>query len=301
MDKITRVGFVGLGVMGRRMVRNLMRAGFQLTVHNRSRAIVDELAKEGATPATSGAEVARASQVTISCLPRPEDVRLVHAGPGGILEGVQPGSIVIDMSTIDPKTHQDLAAAYKAKGADYLEAPVSGGVGGAERGTLTMMVGGDAAALERARPVFQAMGKRLYHLGPAGCGAAAKLINNMLCAINAAAVAEASILMMKAGLDPTQMMRDVIQNSSGTSSELADSADAFLARDFEPGFTVDLLLKDVLLGVDFAKAVGLSMNSATAAVQLLQRTKAEGMGGRSMYAWILPLERDAGIEVKPIG
>jgi 3-hydroxyisobutyrate dehydrogenase-like beta-hydroxyacid dehydrogenase len=107
--------------------------------------------------------------------------------------------------------------------------------------------------------------------------------------------------MMKAGLDPTQMMRDVIQNSSGTSSELADSADAFLARDFEPGFTVDLLLKDVLLGVDFAKAVGLSMNSATAAVQLLQRTKAEGMGGRSMYAWILPLERDAGIEVKPIG
>jgi 3-hydroxyisobutyrate dehydrogenase-like beta-hydroxyacid dehydrogenase len=282
------------------MVRNLMRAGFQLTVHNRSRAIVEELAKEGARPATSAADVARLSQVTVTCLPGPQDVRLVHAGSGGILEGIQAGSIVIDMSTIDPGTHRELAAAYLAKGVDYLDAPVSGGVGGAERGTLTMMVGGNAAALERATPVFKAMGKRLYHLGPAGTGAAAKLINNMLCAINAAAAAEASILMMKAGLDPTQMMRDVVANSSGTSSELADSADAFLARDFEPGFTVDLLLKDVLLGVDFAREAGLNMRSAAAAVELLQRTKAEGMGGRSMYAWILPLERDAGVEVKPI-
>lgn len=298
MNEIDRVGFIGLGLMGSRMVRNLMKAGFHLTVHNRSRQIVDELVGEGAQAATSPASVARECQVVITCLPGPQDVRLVHSGPHGILEGVQSGSVVIDMSTIDPGTHRELAAAYLSKGVEYVDAPVSGGTGGAQRGTLTIMAGGTSAALAQAAPVFEAMGKRVYHCGPAGSGAAAKLINNMLCAINAAAVAEASILIMKAGLDPKQMMREVVANGSGASGELGDSADAFLGRDFEPGFTVNLMLKDVLLAADFAREVGVKVQSTAAAIDLLQRAKSEGLGGRSMYAHILPLERDAGVEVK---
>jgi 3-hydroxyisobutyrate dehydrogenase len=295
-DKL-RVGYVGLGVMGKPMARNLLRAGFPLTVHNRSRGAVDELAAEGATPADSPAEVARASDVVLSCLPGPADVRLVYLGESGVLEGVGRGAVLIEMSTIDPGTHREIAGLAAARGAGYLDAPVSGGSTGAQNATLTIMVGGEAATLERVRPVLDAVGKQVYHLGPVGAGATAKLVNNMLGAINLAGAIEALVLGQKAGLDPRQLA-EVISNSSGASRSFTSAVPEILRRNFEPGFTIDLQHKDVSLATDLGRLLGVRLLAGSLAAQVLQEARGAGYGKKSIFAAVLPLEQNAGIEVK---
>ncbi len=290
-------GFVGLGLMGKPMARNLLKAGYKVTVHNRSQGAVEELTKEGATPATSPAEVARASQIIFTSLPGPAEVESVYLGPGGIVGELQPGSIIVEMSTLDPGTHQKVAAAAAERQADYLDAPVSGGPSGAESGTLSIMVGGDAAVLERARPVLEVLGQNIYHMGPLGSGAIVKLVNNLLLAINAAGVAEGLVLGVKAGLDPDQLV-EVIGNSSGTSRMFVYGAPSILNRDFAPGFMVDSLHKDVHLAVALGRENGVRLLAGSLASQILEEARAAGHGRKSIFAQILALEANARIEVK---
>ncbi len=302
MSQNVKIGYIGLGLMGKPMARNLLKAGYSLTVHNRSRGAVHELAREGAAAANSPVEVATAVDFLITCLPGPVEVEEVYLGPNGAISGLRPGAIVIEMSTIDPDTHKKLAAAAGEKGAGYLDCPVSGGPSGAQAGNLSIMVGGDAAILDRARPVLDVLGdpEHIYHMGPTGNGAIVKLVNNMLLAINCLGVIEGLVLGTKAGLDPEQLV-DVISNSSGTSRMFLMGGPSVLRRNFEPGFMVNSLHKDAYLATALGKANGVRLLAGTLATQVLEETKAAGFGGKSIFAQILPLEANAGIEVKSQG
>jgi len=292
------VGFIGLGLMGKPMARNLLRAGFPLTVHNRSQGAVQELVAEGAAAADSPRALAERVEVVFSCLPGPADVETVYLGENGVLAGARPGSILVDMSTIDPGTHQKIAARAAERGIGYLDAPVSGGTTGARDGTLTIMVGGPAEVLERVRPALQAMGQRIYHIGPVGTGAVVKLINNMMSAINALGVIEGLVLGTKYGIDPA-VIYEVCSNSSAGSRTLTGTATAVLQRDFAPGFMIDLMHKDVGLAVELGKQLKVRTLAAALAQQVLQEAQAAGLGRAGTAAQIIPLERSAGVEVRP--
>lgn len=291
------VGFIGLGYMGKPMARNLLKAGFPLTVHNRSQGAVQELVAEGAQPAGSPGELAEQVEVVFTCLPGPADVEKVYLGDNGVLTGVRAGSILVDMSTIDPQTHQKIAARAAEKGAGYLDAPVSGGTTGARDGTLTIMVGGAAETLERVMPALQAMGQRIYHIGPVGTGAVVKLINNMMSAINALGVIEGLVLGTKFGIDP-ELVYEVCSNSSAGSRTLTGTGQAILKRDFEPGFMIDLMHKDVGLAVALGRSLKVRTLAAALAEQILQEAQAAGLGRAGTAAQIIPLERSAGVEVR---
>lgn len=291
-------GYIGLGLMGKPMARNLLKAGFPLTVHNRSQAAVQELVSEGATAADSPKALAQRVDAVFSCLPGPADVEKVYLGENGVLAGARPGSVLVDMSTIDPGTHQKIAARAAEKGVAYLDAPVSGGTTGAREGTLSIMVGGSAEALERVMPAFKAMGQRVYHIGPVGNGAVVKIINNMMSAINAVGVSEGLVLGTKFGIDP-QVVYEVCSNSSAGSKTLTGTAQSVLRRDFEPGFMIDLMHKDVGLAVDLGKTLKVRTLAAALTQQFLQEAQAAGLGRAGTAAQILPLERSAGVEVKP--
>jgi 3-hydroxyisobutyrate dehydrogenase len=292
----TTVGFIGLGHMGKHMARNLLKAGFPVVVHNRSQGVVRELVGEGAIAADSPKALAAQVDVVCSCVPIPADVEKVYLAENGVIAGARPESILIEHSTIDPETHQKIAARAAAVGAEYLDAPVSGGPGGARDGTLTIMVGGSAATLERAMPVFNAMGKRIYHIGPTGSGAAIKLINQMMAAINSAGMIEGLVLGTKYGIDPA-LLYDVVSNSSGGSRALG-AAPGIMAGDFEPGFTIDLMHKDVTLAVNLGRQLKVRTLAGALAQQVLQEAQAAGLGNKGTNAAIIPLERNAGVEVR---
>lgn len=296
MTNPQRVGFIGLGLMGKPMAHNILKAGFPLTVHNRSRAKVDELANAGATPAEGPAEVARNSDVIITCLPGPADVRSIYLDDDGVLAESEPGSVLIEMSTVDVETHKDIAAAAGERGVDYLDAPISGGTAGAESGTLSIMIGGDAQVLERVRPVLDAMGENIYHCGPLGAGAVVKLANNLMVAINAQGVYEGMVLGVKAGVDPA-ILYEVVANSSGSSQILKAHVPSILERDFDPGFAIDLMLKDVRLAMDLGDSVGVRMLSTSLAAQSLQEARDAGLGQLSTQAQVQVLEKLAGITI----
>jgi 3-hydroxyisobutyrate dehydrogenase-like beta-hydroxyacid dehydrogenase len=224
-------------------------------------------------------------------------VEEVYLGSQGIVSGAQPGSTIIEMSTVGPDTHKRIAAAAAERKADYLDAPVSGGPSGAQSGTLTMMIGGEKEVLERARPLLEVLGERIYHIGPLGSGAIIKLVNNMLLAINTLGVVEGMVLGTKAGLDPA-MLNEVIGNSSGTSRMFTYGVPSILKRDFEPGFMVDSLHKDVALAVDLGRALGVRLLAGSLAVQVLEEARGHGLGRKSIFAPLLPLEHMAGVEVK---
>ena len=295
-DKPT-VGFIGLGLMGLPMARNILKGGFPLVVHNRSRGKVDQMVSEGARAAASPAEIAGACDVVLTCVPGPADVRDVYLGLDGVVAGARNGQLLCDMSTIDPETHREVAAAAADHGADYLDAPVSGGTSGARDATLAIMVGGSADAFERARPVFETMGKNIYHVGPVGAGATVKLINQMMGAICSLGVVEGLVLGAKAGVDPEQLV-DIVLNSSGASSALRGTAPNVLKRNFEPGFTLDLMQKDVSLAVQMARELGVRTLAGALADQVIREARGAGLGSRATFALIQPLERNAGVEVR---
>jgi 3-hydroxyisobutyrate dehydrogenase len=295
-----RIGFVGIGVMGRPMCLNLLKAGFSLTVYSRRPEAAEPVVEAGATSVESPRAVAEASDIVITMVTSSPDVEQVVLGPNGVLEGAHEGLIVVDMSTIAPAVARRVAATLAERGIPMLDAPVSGGSQGAEAGTLTIMVGGDRDVFERCRVVFEAMGKRenILHVGPSGTGQVIKLINQHLCGVIAAADAEALILGVKAGADVATMAR-IINASSGGNWQLANpiALRAFTGT-FEPGFFTNLLIKDLDLALELGEEQHVALPLARQARALYERAREEGYGRRDYTSVFIPLEEDAGVQVR---
>jgi 3-hydroxyisobutyrate dehydrogenase len=293
----TRVGFIGLGIMGRPMAKNLLKAGFPLTVFNRTRSRAEELAKLGAQVAESPRAVARQSDIIITIVTDTPDVRAVILGQEGVIEGVRPGVLVIDMSTISPQVTREIAEALRAKNVQMLDAPVSGGEKGAIEGTLSIMVGGEAESLERARPVLAAMGKSITHVGPNGMGQVCKLANQIAVGIQNLSMSEALLFAAKAGADPAKVMQ-AIQGGAGSSWAFHNLAPKLLRRDFSPGFMVKLQQKDLRLVLDAADQLNLALPGTALTHQLYQAVEARGLGDEGNHALVQALEALAAMEVK---
>ncbi len=291
-----RVGFIGMGIMGRPMSLNLLRAGFDVTVYNRTPGKTQEVVAAGAKEAASPKELAEASDYIITCVTGPEDVKEVVLGPGGVIEGAKPGSVVIDMSTISPEATRAIAAALAEKQVHMLDAPVSGGDIGAIRGTLTIMVGGEKEIVERCMPLFEAMGKTITHIGPVGSGQVTKLVNQVLIAVNLLAASEALTFAAKCGVDPEKVLAAVTAGSAG-SWQLANLGPKMLARDFEPGFMIRLLQKDLRLALAEADRVQMPLLGTAVAHQLLRTAEGDGYGEEGTQAMVKVIEKLAGIQL----
>jgi 3-hydroxyisobutyrate dehydrogenase len=291
-----RIGFIGLGIMGRGMSRNLVEAGFDVTVWNRSPERMAPLAEAGAATAGSPRELAAACDVVITCVSDTPDVQAVLLGEEGVVHGAKPGSLVIDMSTISPRVTRELAAALGARGIAMLDAPVSGGSEGAEKGTLSIMVGGDAAGVERARPYLAAMGSTITHLGPAGSGQLCKLVNQMLVVINMLAVSEALVFAQAGALDLGRTL-DAVAGGAAGSWMLANRGPQAIRRDWRPGFTIDLQQKDLRLVLEAADELGVPAIATSTVFHLYRTLQRDGLGAEGNHALIKALEKLAGIEV----
>jgi len=284
-----RVGVIGLGIMGAPMARNLLRAGHAVTVHSRTRARVDALVADGAAAADSPAAVVAAVEAVVTMLPDTPDVEAVLAGPSGVLAAARPGLLAIDMSTIAPEAARALAARAVSAGVTLLDAPVSGGEQGAIAGTLSIMVGGDEAAVARAQPIFAALGRQVTYMGGPGQGQMAKLVNQVVGATTLAAVAEGVALATRAGLDPAAVLQ-ALGGGAANSWMLANLGPRMQRRDFAPGFMVRLQQKDLRLALAAAKALGLELPVVTVVHELLAAVEAHGGGALGTQAIVTSLE-----------
>ncbi|MDO8611211.1 MAG: NAD(P)-dependent oxidoreductase [Dehalococcoidia bacterium] len=291
-----RIGFIGLGIMGRPMARNLMKAGFPLTVWNRSRPGIDELVSEGAAEGGSPADVARRSDVVITIVGDSPDVEEVALGTNGIIEGPHPGLVHIDMSTISPDVTRRIAERLAEAGVEMLDAPVSGGQQGAIEGTLSIMVGGKAETLERCRPVLAAMGGKIVHCGPAGAGQTVKLCNQIAVALTNLGVCEALVFAARSGIDP-RVMIEAVSAGAGTSWQLQNLAPRIVERDFRPGFKVAHQRKDLRLALEAAKAMAAPLPGTGLVAELFSALEADGLGEEGTQALVKALEKAAGVEV----
>ena len=274
---VKRVGFIGLGIMGAPMAANLLKAGFEVTVWNRSPSRTKPLLEAGAQGEDSPAKVAAASEVTLSCVTNSGDVEEVALGPEGVIHGAKPGSVYIDCSTISPDTARKVARELSERQVSMLDAPVSGGDVGAIAGTLAIMAGGEAAVFERCLPVFQAMGKTIVHVGPAGAGQVVKLCNQVAGGLNLLAAAEAVNLARRSGVDPAKMLEVVSAGAAG-SWMLSNLAPRAVKGDYAPGFMVDLMQKDLRLVLDAANETHTPLPGTALVSQLFQSIQAEGRG-----------------------
>ena len=272
-----KVGYIGLGLMGKSIARNILKAGFPLVVHNRSRGSVDELAAEGATPAFSPAEVARQVDVIFTNLPDSPDVELVVLGKDGIIEGAREGLILVDNSTIKPATARMIAEKLAEKGVQSLDAPVSGGDIGARNGTLTIMVGGPEAALETVRPVLEAMGKTITYIGEAGTGQIAKAANQIMVAAQMVAMGELLIFAQKAGADPRKVV-EAIKGGAAQCWTLDVKPQRLFAGNRQPGFKARMQAKDLNIVMDSAREFGAPLPSAGIHTQLFNAMVEQGWG-----------------------
>jgi 2-hydroxy-3-oxopropionate reductase len=287
------IGFIGLGIMGRPMAKNLLKAGHTLVVHSRSRGPVDELVQAGATAASSPKDVAGQCDVCITMLPNSPDVELVALGPDGLIEGARRGMILADMSTISPIVSQKVGKALDAAGVAMLAAPVSGGEKGAIDGALSIMVGGDKATFERVRPIFQAMGKTITHLGPLGFGGFTKLANQIIVAVNLTALGEALTLGKKAGLDRELLLTALAGGLAGSRC-LDQKKSNYLAGTYDPGFKIDLHFKDLGLIMESARALGVPLPTTAVVQELFSALRVKGGGGLDHSGVITLLEDLAG-------
>ncbi len=289
----SRLAFLGLGTMGRPMAANLVRAGFEVVAWNRTAARAEELAAEhGARAAATPAEAARGAQAVVTMVVDTPQVEAVLLGPDGALEGLPQGGLCIDMSTIAPSAARDLAGRIAERGAEPLDAPVTGSRPKAQDGTLTIMVGGGEPAFARARPLFEAMGQVVVHVGPSGHGQMAKVINNTVAAINAAAVAEALTVARAAGLDMAAFL-EVARAGSGSSAMLELKSRPMLERDFEPLFKLEHMLKDVRHCLAEAGALGLDLPVGALAERLYAAGAEAGHGGEDFAAVVTAVEEAA--------
>ena len=287
-----RIGFIGLGIMGKPMARNLLAAGFPLTVHSRSPGPVDELVGVGATRADGPAEVAAASDVTITMLPDTADVREVALGAGGVIEGARAGSLVIDMSSIDPESTRAIADALASRDVQMLDAPVSGGERGAIDAAVSIMVGGDAAAFSRATPIFEALGTSIVHVGPNGAGQVCKACNQLVVAATIEAVAEALLLAERSGVDAARV-REALLGGFASSKILELHGQRMLDRTFDPGFRIRLHRKDARIIEDAAAQTSTPIPSFAVVTDQLQNAVDAGDGERDHSALYAELAREA--------
>ncbi len=292
-----KVGFIGLGRMGRPMATNLIAKGVDLIVHNRSRAVVDQLSALGADSATTPAEVAGAADVVLTCLPSPEAVELVYLGADGILPASRPGQVLVDHSTVGPQTSRKLHRLALERGVDFLDAPISGGVPRAENGTLTIMVGGDAKALRKVEQLFSLLGNNVVHVGGPGAGSVVKLVNQLLVGVHTLVALEALVFGVKAGADPRKL-QEVVETSFGHSAMFSRSIPMVLDRQFGSATDVRILAKDMGLITEMAKELPVRLLFGALAEQLYLEGMGLGLGNNDIVSLVQPLERVAGVEVR---
>ena len=272
------IGFIGLGVMGRPMAKHLRAKGHEVVVHNRSRAAVDQLVEVGAVEATSPADVARRATIVITMVPDTSDVELVLCGPDGVLSGLQPGTVVVDMSSISPVATRALAARVEANGGLMLDAPVSGGEAGAVNATLSIMVGGSAAALARVRPVLECMGSRIIHVGEEpGSGQTCKVCNQIAIGGALAGVSEAFAVARKSGVDPAKV-REALLGGFAASKVLEVHGERLIKGNFVPGFRTKLYQKDLRLANEAASTLAVAIPATAIVTQLINALVASGGG-----------------------
>jgi 2-hydroxy-3-oxopropionate reductase len=290
---VDKVGFVGLGIMGTSMARNLIEDGHELVIHNRTRAKAEKLAKLGAEVATSPRVVAGRSDVIITMLPGPPEVEEVLAGENGLLEGVRDGSLIVDMSTSSPLLAQELSRTANTRGVGMLDAPVSGGDIGAIEGTLSIMVGGEKEDFERARPLFEAMGKTIVHVGAAGAGQTVKACNQIVVALVIEAVSEALVLGSKAGVKPEKVM-EVLSGGLAANKVMEVKGEKFLSHDFAAGGKVEYHRKDLGISLAAGREYGVALPVTALVDQLFGTLVAQGKGGWDHSALITLIEEWSG-------
>jgi len=290
------VGFIGLGIMGSGMAANLLAKGHDIVVWNRTAARMDPLVDLGASAASSPAEVAAGSDVVLICVSDTPDVEAVVEGPGGLLDGLRAGSLVVDHSTISPAATVRLAAVVAERGGSWLDAPVSGGSEGAERGTLSIMVGGDKDDLERAMPFLEAYGTTITHVGPVGAGQQVKIVNQILVVGNQLAVSEALLFAQQAGLDLAITM-DAVKEGAAGSWMLANRGPQMIERDWRPGFSIDLQQKDLRLALEAADELGVPLPGTSLVFQLYRALQNKGLGAEGNHALVKALEDLSGITI----
>jgi 3-hydroxyisobutyrate dehydrogenase-like beta-hydroxyacid dehydrogenase len=288
------IAFIGLGIMGRRMAKNVLKQGYRLRVYNRTPAKAEDLRGLGAAVAPSPKEAATGADAVITIVADPPALAAVLEGPDGAFAGCRPGTLVIDMSTVDPETSRTMAARAQALGLCYLEAPVTGGVRAAEEGTLTIMVGGTPEDFAAAQPLFATMGRKILHMGPMGYGAVMKLATNLVASCIFTAMAEGLVFATKAGLDP-KLAAEVLAERSPL---IAGAAPRVLAGDFEARFPLRLAHKDVHLALATARSLGVPLFALGAVGQLYTAALARGLGELDQPAVIQLLEEFAGVQVR---
>jgi 3-hydroxyisobutyrate dehydrogenase len=300
-DMSDKIGFIGLGIMGQGMAHNLLKAGFELTVWNRTASKMEPLVDAGAQAGQSPADVAAQSDLIVICVSDTPDVEAVVTGENGVIEGARPGSLVIDCSTISPIVTKELAKMLAEREVAMLDAPISGGSEGAAQGTLSIMVGGEAEDFERALPVLEAMGKKITHVGASGAGQMVKLVNQILVVGHALAMSEALLFGQAGGVDLRKALEAVSAGAAG-SWMLSNRGPQILERDWRPGFTIDLQLKDVRLVLDAADELGVPIPGTSLIFQLYRTLQAQDLGGEGNHALIKALEHLAGFEIeRPLG
>jgi 2-hydroxy-3-oxopropionate reductase len=294
------IGFIGLGIMGQPMARHLLAAGYPLIALDRVPALHAEVVAAGAQPGVAPDEVARASEVVITMLPDSPDVEEVMFGPSGVMQGLRPGSLVIDMSSILPSVARRVAEAARARGADALDAPVSGGQVGAINATLTIMVGGSPAAFDRAKPIFEVLGKNITLVGDAGAGQVTKAANQAIVGITIAAVSEALLLAAKAGVDPAKV-REALMGGFAQSRILDLHGNRMIQRSFQPGFKVKLHRKDMAIVQNTARELGIALPLSAQVAELMNALIARGGGDLDHSALVTVYEALAEWQVGPAG
>jgi 2-hydroxy-3-oxopropionate reductase len=290
---VTAVGLVGLGVMGRPMARRLLAAGHALTVHDLDERAVAELVGEGAQAGSSAQAVAGRSGVALTSLPTARAVEEVYLGRQGLLAGARPGTLLVDLSTVDPGLAREIAARAAVRDVAFLDAPVSGGAEGARDGSLAIMAGGEAADVERARPVLAALGSRIVHVGPHGAGQLVKACNQVVVALSYAALGEALVLGSKSGIDPALVL-DVLSGGLAANRIMEVKRQAFLEHDFDPAGPVDMTYKDLKIALAAADEAGVPLPFTALAQQLYGGLRATGRGGLDHSALLTVFEEWAG-------
>ncbi len=291
-----KVGFIGLGIMGQGMARNLLKAGFIVCAWNRTSSKTEALVSEGAQAGKSPADVAAQCDIIVTCVSDTPDVEAVILGENGVIHGAKAGSLVIDCSTISPQATRAIAEQLAAKGIHMLDAPISGGSEGAAKGTLTIMIGGAPEDVERAMPVFKAMGKTITHIGENGAGQTVKLVNQVLVVGNCLAMCEALLLAQAGGVD-LQKTFDAISQGAAGSWMFTNRAPQIIRRDWRPGFTIDLQQKDLRLVLDAADELGVPVPATSLIFNLYRTLEAKGLGSEGNHALVKALENLAGFEV----
>jgi 3-hydroxyisobutyrate dehydrogenase-like beta-hydroxyacid dehydrogenase len=292
-----KIGFIGIGQMGKHMAGHILAAGYDLTINDLFKPAAEPLIAKGAHWAATPKAVAQSCELVFSSVPAPKDVEQVVYGANGLKSGWKPGDIYIDMSTNSPTTMRRIAEDARKMKVAVLDAPVSGGTAGAEKGTLAIMVGGEAATLEKVRQILLTMGRSIFPVGPVGCGNIAKLVNNLISLTNNAVTAEGFVLGVKAGIDP-KVLWEIVRVSTGNNWSLEQMPESIFKDNFEPGFKLSLGRKDMGLALDLGKEIGVPLSIGTVVQKGLDAALEAGYADKSVQAVILPLEKETGVKVR---